>query len=128
VRLLAIRVSRDQVYRFVFISPPELTPRLTPAFRETGQSFRRLGEQEAAAVQPLVVRIRTVKPGETVQSLAAGMPFPGFNDDLFRVLNGLDGQGALSTGRAVKVIDGGGGAGQDRPGASSTRRKAAAAA
>jgi predicted Zn-dependent protease len=107
VRLTAIRTGSSQIYRFIFLSRPDLTPRLTPAFQETERSFRRLSEQEAASIRPLVIRIVPVKPGDTVETLAAAMPFPGYNDDLFRILNGLDGQAPLVTGRAVKVVSDG---------------------
>ena len=51
------------------------------------------------------------------------MPFPGYADDLFRVLNGLDGDtDALAAGRRVKVIgDGGGLPPADRPQVSGRR-------
>lgn len=127
VRLLAIRTGPNQIYRFVFLSRPDLTARLAPAFKETGYSFHRLSEQEAAAVQPLVVRVVAVKAGDSIESLAQGMPFNGYNDDVFRVLNGVDSRSPLVAGRPVKVIKDGG----DRPpadGAGERGQKAAVAA
>ena len=48
-----------------------MTDRLSAAFRRTTYSFRRLDPQEAAAIRPLRIRVVTVGPGETLQSLAA---------------------------------------------------------
>ena len=123
VRLVAIRAGPDQIYRFLFLSSPDQTAQLSGQFKETVTSFHRLSEAEAAAIRPLRIRIITVRPGDTVASLAAGMPFPGYADDLFRVLNGLDGDtDALAAGRRVKVIgDGGGLPPADRPQVSGRR-------
>ncbi|MFO1155010.1 MAG: M48 family metalloprotease [Rhodospirillales bacterium] len=110
VRLVAIRAP-DRIYRFLFLSAPALTAQLAAPFKDTVTSLRRLSDAEAAAIRPLRVRIVAVRPGDTVQSLAAGMPFPGYAADLFRVLNGLDGGAdALPAGPRVKVVsDGSGG-------------------
>jgi predicted Zn-dependent protease len=116
VRLVAIRAAPDRIYRFLLLNSPGQTAQLTGPFRDTVTSFRRLSDAEAAAIRPLRIRIIAVRPGDTVESLAPGMPFPGHADDLFRVLNGLDaGANALPAGRWLKVVGDGGGLPSSKP-------------
>jgi len=104
VRLVAIRFAPDQVYRFLFLTPPDQTAGFNEAFRRTTFSFRRLSDSEAASLQPRRVRIVTVRPGDSVRSLARRMAFDDFQVERFRVLNGLDSGATLAPGRRVKII------------------------
>ena len=104
VRLVAIRVSADQVSRFLFLTPPKQTRAFGAPFRRSVNSFRRLSEREAAALRPLRVRVIAVEPGETVDSLAARMAFEDFRSERFRVLNGLAPGARLRTGQLVKIV------------------------
>jgi predicted Zn-dependent protease len=45
-----------------------------------------------------------VQAGDTVQSLAAQMPFSNYQVERFRVLNGLGPADRLSPGQQVKII------------------------
>ncbi len=47
VRLLAIRVNLQSIYRFLFLTPSDLTRKLARDLRRTTYSFRRLDEPEA---------------------------------------------------------------------------------
>ena len=67
-------------------------------------SFRKLSDKEAAALKPYRLRVVTVKAGDTVQSLAAKMPFETANVDRFLVLNGLESGARLTPGQRVKII------------------------
>ena len=104
VRLVVIRASADRVYRFLFLTPPEQTRAFGAPFRRAVDSFRRLDEQEAAALRPLRVRVVEVAPGESVDSLAARMAFDDFRTERFRVLNGLRPGARLSPGQLVKIV------------------------
>ncbi len=104
VRLVAIRFSRDQVYRFLFLTPPDQTARLNEELRRTTFSFRRLSAAAAAALKPLRLRVVRVRSGDTPQSLARRMAVENFALERFRVLNGLRPGEALQPGRRVKII------------------------
>jgi predicted Zn-dependent protease len=104
VRLVAIRYDGTTIYRFLFVSKPSLTASLAAEFRQTMLSFRRLSQAEAAALHPQRVRVVAVKAGDTVESLARRMPFDDFQEQRFRVLNGLGAGEALTLGQRVKIV------------------------
>src|SRR5690606_3136981 len=59
---------------------------------------------EKAALKPLRVRVLTVKPGQTVGSLAAGMVGVDRKLDLFRVINALGPGATVSAGDKAQII------------------------
>ena len=104
LRLIAIRGGPGQIFRLAFITKPSMTARLSVDFRRATFSFRRISGAEAAAIQPLRIKVISVKPGDTPQSLAAKFPFEAFRLAWFQTLNGLrPGQG-LQTGGLVKIV------------------------
>ncbi|MFX6315267.1 hypothetical protein ABTF93_19825, partial [Acinetobacter baumannii] len=58
--------------------------------RETVNSFRRLTLEEIQAARPLRIKIITVQPGDTVESLAHRMSGVDRPAERFRILNGLE--------------------------------------
>lgn len=104
VRLVAIRAAPTRVYRFFFVTPPRQTREFSTPFRQMIASFRRLGVQQAANLRPLRLRVVEVAPGDTVESLAARMPFNDFRTEQFRVLNGLGPRERLQPGQLVKIV------------------------
>ena len=70
----------------------------------TTYSFRKLSAAEAAAIKPLRVRIHTVRPGETPQTIAARMPFESYALARFLALNGLSPESRLGAGQKVKIV------------------------
>lgn len=104
IRLVAIRVDAQTIYRFLFVTPPGATAALSEPFRRTTHSFRMLSEAEAAQLRPLRLRVVRVGAGDTVASLAARMPFGEFREERFRVLNGLDEGDRLTAGQRVKIV------------------------
>lgn len=104
VRLVAIRYDADTIYRFIFLTKPELTNTLERDFQVTTYSFRRLSRSEATRLRPQNVRVVKVRGGDGVEDLAAQMPFPDFNEERFRVLNGLGPADRLASGQIVKII------------------------
>lgn len=101
VSVMAYRWDRNTVYHFVM---------LTQAGTGIGQfspmvdSFRRLSEQEAAAIRPRVIDVVTVQRGDTVQSLASRMAYRDFRLDRFSALNGLAANAPLTPGQKVKIV------------------------
>ena len=67
-------------------------------------SFRRLGVAQAASLRPLRLRVVEVAPRDTVESLAARMPFNEFRTERFRVLNGLSPRERVQPGQLVKIV------------------------
>ncbi|MGH2341849.1 M48 family metalloprotease [Segnochrobactraceae bacterium EtOH-i3] len=104
-----IAVVREgvHVFRFIFATANP-TPAFDRAFVETTSSFRRLSAAEASALRPLRIRIVQVRPGDTVDSLAARMT--GIAEErrrtLFLVLNGLDPGLEPVAGSYVKIVSG----------------------
>ena len=104
LRLIAIRFASDQIFRFLFITPPDQTARFNEGFRRTTFSFRRLSTAEAGALKPRRVRVMTVRSGDTPEIFARQMAFNDFRLERFRILNGLRPGDALTLGQRVKVI------------------------
>ncbi len=104
LRLVAIQGARDRIFRLTFQTPPSETRNLNDELRRTTYSFRRLSDKEAASIQPLHIRLARVRPGDTVASLAARLPFERFGREWFRVLNKLEPGDKLRPGQRVKLI------------------------
>ena len=104
VRFVAIRFSRDQVYRFLFLTPPNQSAQFNEEYRRSTFSFNRMRAAAAAALKPLRVRVITVRAGDTPKSLARSMAVEDFPLERFRVLNGFGANEPLTPGRRVKII------------------------
>ena len=104
IRLVAIRAAPERVYRFFFVTPPERTREFVAPFRQMMGSFRRLSQRQAANLRPLRLRVVEVAPADTVEALAARMPFNDFRAERFRVLNGLRPGERLRPGQLVKIV------------------------
>ena len=93
----------SQVYRLLTAAPLS-SAALIPTADAVAGSFRVLSDQEKAALQPLRVRVLTVKAGDTLGSLAARMNGVERKVELFRLLNGLAPGTTPSAGDRVKII------------------------
>jgi len=101
-RIYALRVGGD-VYRFIFAAKNK-TADAEKSFRDTVHSFRRLTLGEIQAARPLRIRVVTVKPGDTVESMARRMQGIDRPLERFRILNGLDQHAALKPNERVKIV------------------------
>ena len=104
MRLVAIRFAKDRIYRFLFLTLPEATPRRSEDLRRVTYSFRALTEAEAKTVKTLKLRVLTVNPGDTPDKLANIMPLESYKLDWFLALNGLAPGDNLAPGAKVKVV------------------------
>ena len=104
LRLIVLRDGPERIYRFIFLTPRELTGQMARELQRTTYSFRRLSKEEAAAVRPLRIRVVDVEPGDTVKSLAAIMPIEPFAVDWFELLNGVKRNLPLIPGTQVKIV------------------------
>ena len=91
----------QRVYYFVMLTPGGYG--VSP-FVSMIRSLRRITPQEAAAIRPRVIHVETVRPGDTVQSLASRMAYRDFKLERFLSLNGLAANAALRPGQKVKLI------------------------
>ena len=81
-----------------------MTARLGVDFRRATFSFRRISSAEAAALQPLRIKVVRVGPGDTSRRLADKFPFEAFRLRWFEILNGLSPGQELQPGRSVKIV------------------------
>ena len=101
-KLYALRFGSD-VYRFIFAARQKTTESERNA-RETVGSFRRLTLEEIQAARPLRIKVITVQPGDTVESLCHRMAGVDRPIERFRVLNGLDAHAQVKVRDRVKIV------------------------
>ena len=101
-KVYALRFGTD-VYRFIFATRQKTTESERNA-RETVSSFRRLTLDEIQSARPLRIRIITVQPGDTVESLAHRMSGVDRPVERFRLLNGLDAHAQVKVRDRVKIV------------------------
>jgi predicted Zn-dependent protease len=68
------------------------------------QSLTRMSAAEAAAIRPRVIDVVTVRPADTVASLAARMAYADYREERFRVLNAIPAGGRVTPGQKVKLV------------------------
>jgi predicted Zn-dependent protease len=101
-RIYALRFGSD-VYRFVFATKQKTTESDRNA-RETVNSFRRLTLEEIQAARPLRIKVITVQPGDTVESLSHRMTGVDHPVERFRILNGLEVHAQVKARDRVKIV------------------------
>jgi predicted Zn-dependent protease len=101
-KVYALRFGSD-VYRFIFASRQK-TQESERNARETVNSFRRLSLDEVQAARPLRIKVITVQPGDTVESLSHRMAGVDHPMERFRILNGLDAHAQVKVRDKVKVV------------------------
>jgi predicted Zn-dependent protease len=101
-RVYALRVGND-VYRFIFAARQRTTESERNA-RETVNSFRRLSLEEIQDARPLRIKVITVQPGDTVESLSHRMAGVDHPMERFRILNGLDVHAQVKVRDLVKIV------------------------
>ena len=99
--VVAYQWAPGRMYHFVTIT--QGGSGLGP-FAPMVNSLRRISQQEAAAIEPRVIRVVTIAPGDTVQTLANRMAYRDFRLERFLALNGLQATDRLQPGRKVKLV------------------------
>jgi predicted Zn-dependent protease len=99
--VVAYQWDRDRVYHFVMLSRGGMG--MSP-FGSMVNSLRRITPAEASAIRPRIIRVATVAPGDTVQSLAGRMAYRDFRLERFLSLNGLSAGSRLVPGQRVKLV------------------------
>jgi len=101
-RVYALRFGSD-VYRFIFAARQKTTESDRNA-RETVHSFRRLTLEEIQAARPLRIKVITVQPGDTVESVSHRMAGVDRPAERFRILNGIDVHAQVKVRDRVKIV------------------------
>ena len=101
VSVMAYQWDPNTVYHFIMLTRGGAG--ISP-FAPMVDSLRRISPAEAAAIRPRVIDVVTVRPGDTVQSLASRMAYRDFQVDRFLAINGLGAGGRLVPGQKVKLI------------------------
>ena len=99
--VVAYQWAPDTMYHFVMVTP---AGRGIGAFMPMINSLRRISPAEAAQIRPRVIDVVTVRPGDTVQSLARQMAYSSFQLERFLSLNGLAQNARLQPGQKVKLV------------------------
>jgi len=104
VYVAAIRAEKRRLYRFLFSTPVRAAGAMVRRMDETVGSFRRMSAKEAAKLQPLRIRVVTVKRGDTIEDFVKSMAVAQEPKRLFEVLNARTPDQPLKVGERVKVI------------------------
>ncbi len=103
--LVAIRLDKRIVYRFLFVASSAQAQSLREGFRQTAQGFKIMTEAEATKQVPYRIRLHQVRAGETAEKIAVAMPFDDYKVERFMTLNGLRAGEQPKTGALVKIVD-----------------------
>ena len=103
VRLLAIRGGPSEVFRFMFLTLPAITVRMSVLFRCMTYSFGRLSRKEAAEITALRLTIRR-RRNESLKSLVRRMQVDTHADGWFELLNGFAPGNTSKRGVAVRLV------------------------
>lgn len=101
VSVFAYQWAPGTVYHFVMLTRGGAGVR---PFVPMVESIRRISQAEASAIRPRIIDVHTVRPGDTVQSLASRMAYRTFQLDRFLSLNNLAANSRLVPGQKVKLI------------------------
>jgi predicted Zn-dependent protease len=101
ISIVAYQWAPGTVYHFVMLSRGGTG--MGP-FASMVNSIRKISPAEAAAIRPRVIDVVTVRPGDTVGSLAGRMAYRDFQLDRFLALNGLAPNARLAPGQKVKLV------------------------
>jgi predicted Zn-dependent protease len=101
VTVFAYGTGGAGAYHFVTITPAGSG---LGAFDSMVGSFTRLSDAQAAQIKPRRIDVVTVKPGDTLNSLAGRMAYGDYRVERFLTLNGLTSGSALRPGQKVKLV------------------------
>lgn len=104
VRLIAIGFAPDKAARIMIIMRDTPGPEMRAELQRFTYSFRGLSQAEAARARPTRIISIAARPGDTMASLAARMPFADYREPRFRTLNGFGPNDSLTPGMRVKLV------------------------
>ena len=101
ISVMAYQWDANTIYHFVMLTRAGAG---VGPFVPMVDSLRRISAGESAAIRPKVINVVTVRPGDTVNTLASRMAYRDFQVDRFLSLNGLVGGAQLTPGQKVKLV------------------------
>ena len=104
LRVIAIEFESGRFARFQVAIPSGAASRTVNDLKSITYSFARLSASERNKIKPLRIRTVAAKSGDTIQSMARRMAYESYQEDRFRVLNGLLPSQALVVGRLYKIV------------------------
>ncbi len=100
VAVTAYRFRPESAFHFITLAPANGGQ----DFASLLSSFRGLSDAEAAALRPRRIDVVTVGARDTVASLSSRMAFDSYQEERFRVINGLTPDQTLQAGQQVKIV------------------------
>ena len=104
IELLVVEYSLSQVMRFALISPANLSGNAQSAMQTVRRGVKLLSAAEAARIKPDRIRVITVQPGDTLESLSRNMVTDERRQDLLLALNNLQKPVTLTPGMRLKLV------------------------
>lgn len=104
VQLMAVEWQPGQFFRFQVAIPAGLDTASMNALKSATYSLRAMTASEKSSIKPDRISIVTASSGQSVASMASRMPFDNYNEERFRVLNGLNAGDTLVPGQKYKII------------------------
>lgn len=104
IRVVAIEWSAGQFFRFQMAIPNGAGLTIVDNLKTTTYSFRRMSDAERNNIQPQRIRVVTAGAGDTAASLARQMAFKSYQEERFRVLNGLQSGENVTAGQPYKLV------------------------
>lgn len=101
ISVMAYQFDANTAYHFVMVTHggQGMQP-----FVPMLNSLRRISAAEAASIRPRIIRVVTVRRGDTAATLGARMAYRDYRVERFLSLNGLAGNAALVPAQKVKVV------------------------
>jgi predicted Zn-dependent protease len=101
VSVVAYQWDPQRVYHFIMITQGGAG--MSP-FVPMINSLRKITVQEASAIRPRIIRVVTVRAGDTAQALATRMAYRNYQLDRFLAINNMAPGAALVPGQKVKLV------------------------
>lgn len=103
-RIVSIDFGNNAAYSFVFVSPSNLTARLSEEFKRTTYSFAKLSPAERASVKGRAIKVVTAQRGDSASTLSRYMAYDDYQLERFMVLNGLQQDDVIDAGERLKIV------------------------
>ncbi len=100
VAVTAYRFKTDSAFHFITLAPADGGQDLAPLL----SSFRALSDNEANGLKPRRIQVVAVGRNDTVASVSRRMAYDDYQEERFRVLNGLEPGAQLQQGQQVKIV------------------------
>lgn len=104
VRLIAIQYSGNTGYHFMMLTPQSKYNGISESLQRMSYTFKKLTDQEAAAIKGRKIRIIRARSGDTIDGLSRQMAFDTYRKERFMALNGLNDNSVIRSGQRLKLV------------------------